>query len=123
MNNGTNGIIGVLMAGGLWLGVASGLFAADEQSITGEVVDVVCYVQRGPEGLGPKHAACGRKCVRSGLPVAIKAGDTLYLAVMADHTAANGKLAPFVGRQVEVTGQISEKDGHRMIAISDVRPH
>ncbi|MBI3324293.1 MAG: hypothetical protein HYZ92_03340 [Candidatus Omnitrophica bacterium] len=96
--------------------VASG----HDQTLTGEVVDVLCYLSHGKEGLGKGHADCGKKCVGSGLPVAIKVGDQLYLAAMASHDPVNKKLAEYVGEQVTVTGDVLEKDGQRLIAIESV---
>ena len=94
--------------------------AAGEQELIGEVVDVTCYLGHGKEGLGAGHADCARKCIKNGLPVAIKVGDKLYLATKADHTAANEMLAQYAGQQVEVHGQVLEGDGQRMITISSV---
>ena len=93
---------------------------AREQTLTGEVVDVFCYLSHGKEGLGMGHAGCAKKCIKSGLPVAIKVGDQLYLAAMGDHTAANDKLAVLAGQQVKVHGTVMEKDGQHLIAITSV---
>jgi hypothetical protein len=94
--------------------------AAGEQALTGEVVDVLCYLSHGKEGLGKGHAECAKKCIKGGLPVAIKVGDQLYLASMADHTAANQKLAGLAAQSVTVHGKVMERDGQRLIAISHV---
>ena len=93
---------------------------AGEQTLTGEVVDVVCYLSHGKAGLGKGHAGCAKKCISSGLPVAIKVGKQLYLASMADHTPANAKLAELAGQQVTVHGAILENDGQHLIEISKV---
>jgi hypothetical protein len=95
--------------------------ASQEQTLTGEVVDVFCYLSHGNEGLGRGHAGCAKKCIKSGLPVAIKVGDQLYLASMADHTAANAKLADLAAEQVTVRGKVMEKDGQHLIAISEIQ--
>jgi hypothetical protein len=92
------------------------------QTLTGEVVDVFCYLSHGNEGLGKGHAGCAKKCIQRGLPVAIKVGDRLYLASMADHTAANQKLADLAGEQVTVRGQVMERDGQHLIAVSQIEP-
>ena len=97
-----------------------GAGASGAQTLTGEVVDVFCYLSHGKEGLGKGHADCAKKCINSGLPVAIKVGDQLYLASMADHTAANQKLADFAAQQVTVRGTVMERDGQHLIAISQV---
>lgn len=99
---------------------AHGTAETGAKTLTGEVVDVLCYLSHGKEGLGKGHASCGKKCILGGLPVAIKVGDQLYLASMADHTAANQNLAQWVGEQVTVTGKVMEQDGQRLIAISQV---
>ena len=93
---------------------------AGEQTLTGEVVDVLCYLSHGKDGLGKAHADCAKKCIKSGLPVALKVGDQLYLAANADHTAANARLVELAGGQVTVRGSVMERDGQRLIAISSV---
>ena len=92
-----------------------------EQTLTGEVVDVFCYLSHGKEGLGQGHAGCARHCIENGLPVAIKVGDQLYLASMANHEAANKTLVQYAGEQVTVSGKVMERDGQHLIAISSVR--
>jgi len=92
----------------------------NEQELTGEVVDVFCYLSHGEEGRGKGHSNCAKKCIQGGLPVAIKVGDQLYLASMADHTAANATLAELAAEQVTVRGKVMERDGQRFIAISHV---
>ena len=94
--------------------------ARGEQALTGEVVDTFCYLSHGKDGLGKGHAGCAKKCIKSGLPVAIKVGDQLYLAAMASHDPANATLADFAGEQVTVHGQILEKDGQHLISITRV---
>ena len=120
--------IGVLMAGiGLVVG-SSGIWAHEqpapsstgEQTLSGEVVDVTCYLEHPKSALGPGHADCAKKCITSGLPVAIKVGSQLYLATKADHTPANALLAPYAGQQVEVHGTVMERDGQHLIAVSKV---
>ena len=93
---------------------------ASEQTLTGEVVDVFCYLSHGAEGLGKSHAGCAKKCIGSGLPVALKVGDQLYLAAMASHDSANKTLSDFAGEQVTVHGQVMEKDGQHVIFINQV---
>jgi len=93
---------------------------AQEQTLTGEVVDVFCYLSHGKDGLGKGHAECAKKCIKGGLPVAIKVGDQLYLASMADHSPANAKLGELAAEQVTVTGNVMEADGQRLIAITKV---
>ena len=94
--------------------------AQGEQTLTGEVVDTFCYLSHGKDALGKGHASCATKCIESGLPVAIKVGDQLYLAAMANHEPANKTLASLAGEQVTVHGKILEGDGQHLISISSV---
>ena len=91
-----------------------------EQTVSGEVVDTFCYLSHGKEALGKGHADCAKKCINSGLPVAIKVGDQLYIAAMANHEPANKTLSKFAGDRVTVHGTIMEHDGQRLIAITKV---
>ena len=66
-------------------------FLADENekssgqdvTLTGEVLDMACYVDHG--AAGEKHADCAKKCIASGLPVGIKANDSKTYLVIGDH--------------------------------------
>ena len=114
--------LGVLLIGApaAWAHEEHAAGSSGEQTLTGEVVDTFCYLSHGKEGLGKAHASCAKKCIEGGLPVAIKVGDRLYLAAMADHAAANKTLGALAGQQVTVHGKIMEQDGQRMIAITHV---
>lgn len=114
-----------LLAGALSVG---GSAAAEErhhehggaalQKVTGEVVDLACYLGHGATGAG--HRDCARKCIASGLPVGIKSGETVYLAVGKEHSPANPQLASLAAEQVTAEGEVSERDGVHLIAIEKV---
>ena len=118
---GTSWLIALVFAAGV--GTASAHEehgTGGEQTLTGEVVDVFCYLSHPDQGLGKSHAACAKKCIEGGLPVAIKVGDQLYLLAMADHSPANAVLAKFAGEQVTVHGTVMERDGQHLISVSGV---
>ena len=89
-----------------------------QQKITGEVVDLACYLAGGERG--PSHQACAQKCISSGLPVGIKTNDALYLVITSEHGPANAQLASLASKTVEAEGTISEQDGVHLIAIKKV---
>jgi hypothetical protein len=95
--------------------------SVQEQTLTGEVVDVFCYLSHPKDGIGKGHASCAKKCIKGGLPVAIRVGEQLYLATMTDHNPANEQLAEFAGQQVTVRGKVMELEGQRLIAVSQVQ--
>ena len=88
------------------------------RQISGEVVDLACYLGHGASGAG--HRDCAEKCIASGLPVGIKTADGLYLAVGSDHEPANKALASLAAKNVTAEGEVTEKDGVHLIAIKKV---
>jgi len=88
------------------------------QKVTGEVVDLACYLSHGERG--ENHRECAMKCIQQGLPVGIKSGDTVYLAMSSEHTASNLTLAPLAAKQVTAEGEVTERDGVHLIAIKKV---
>ena len=89
------------------------------QVVSGEVVDLACYLAEGAQG--PGHLECAKKCIASGLPVGIKSGDELYLAVGSEHGPANATLAPLAAKQVTAEGVVTERNGVHLIAIKTVK--
>ena len=91
---------------------------AGMQTVTGEVVDLACYLDHGASGAG--HKDCAQKCIASGLPVGIKSGDEIYVAIGGEHGPANAALAPLAAKQVVAEGMVTERDGVHLIAIKKV---
>jgi hypothetical protein len=91
--------------------------ASASKEVTGEVVDMMCYVDHG--GKGEKHAACAAKCIKSGGPVGIAADGKTYL-IVGDHKPMNDQLAEHAGKTITVKGKIAEKDGISMIENAEI---
>lgn len=89
------------------------LRAADTQTIKGEVVDLMCYLDHGAKG--DKHAGCAKKCIESGGPVGILTADNQLYLVIGDHKPINETLAPLAAKTVTVKGKVVERDGMKMI--------
>ena len=94
-----------------------------EMTVTGEVVDVSCYLKHGDQGMGDGHKGCAEACAKAGGPLGILTKDgKLYVSVMPDdHTAGpNAKLMESIAQQVQATGVVRTKAGVRGIMISKV---
>ena len=96
---------------------------ASEITVTGELVDHVCFASRGADdGAGHDHAACAKSCASNGQPVALvtENGDVYKLAgtVTDDNNAA---LVPHMSHTVEVTGELGEVDGIPTITTEAVK--
>jgi hypothetical protein len=91
-------------------------FGADSdaatKSVTGEIVDLMCYLDHGAKG--EKHQGCAQKCIKSGGPVGLLSGDDLYL-VIGDHKPMNEELAAKAAQTVTLKGKVVEKNGMKMI--------
>lgn len=98
-----------------------GKAAGKAATVTGEVIDVACYVAHA--GRGADHKECATKCVTGGMPVGILTDKgEVILAVTDDHTAANTLLAPLLATKVKAEGELSSRGGVKVLAIAKVEP-
>ena len=92
--------------------------AAASKEVTGEVVDMMCYVDHN--AVGEKHGqSCGAKCIKSGGPVGIVSEDKAYL-VVGEHKPINEQLAEYCGKTITVKGKLAERGGIAMIENAEV---
>jgi len=96
---------------------------ADEKArvITGEILDLSCYLGHG--GMGEGHAGCAAKCVKGGAPMGLLSADGAVYVLYADH----GDAAPYeqakelAGKKVEVTGDVATKSGLKGMTVHGVK--
>jgi hypothetical protein len=94
---------------------------ASDLTIKGEVVDVACAVSKKEAGHGAGHAGCALSCAKGGQPVGIMTADALY-TITGDYAASkNAKLLDFVAKNVIVTGEVTEKDGQKLINVKSIK--
>jgi len=91
-------------------------------SLTGEVVDLVCYMQHPASGQGPDHAACAQQCINKGLPSGLKVGDQLYLLMGEGHASIVEKVAPLAGKRATVAGTVIDHGGMKALVIHEIKP-
>ncbi len=92
--------------------------AEEEVTVTGEVLDMACYIGHG--AMGADHAKCAKTCIESGLPVGIKATDGKTYLIIGDHKPLNSKLAAHAAKTITVKGKHVERDGIHMIANAEI---
>jgi hypothetical protein len=91
---------------------------AASKEVTGEVVDMMCYVDHN--AVGEKHGqSCGAKCIRSGGPVGIVSDGKAYL-VVGEHKPMNDQLAEYCGKSITVKGKLVERGGIAMIENTEI---
>ena len=92
--------------------------AAASEEVTGEVVDMMCYVDHN--AVGEKHGqSCGAKCIKSGGPAGIVSEGKAYL-VVGEHKPINDQLAEYCGKNITVKGKIAERGGIAMIENAEI---
>jgi hypothetical protein len=94
-------------------GEKDGLASGETKKITGEVVDMACYIDHN--ATGEKHADCAKKCITSGLPVGLKADDGKTYLLIGEHKPLNDELAQYAAKKITVEGKITSRDGIYMI--------
>ena len=89
-------------------------FAADQaSSVTGEVVDLMCYLDHGAKGA--KHAGCCAKCIQSGGPVGLLTTDNQLYLIIGAHKAMNDELVAYAAKTITVQGKVVERNGMKMV--------
>ncbi len=95
--------------------------APSDVTLTGEVLDLACYVAQGAKG--PEHASCAVKCAAMGQPVGLAASDGKVYLLLADHadSSAFTKVKTLAGKKVEIKGEAAEKDGISALTVHSVK--
>ena len=93
---------------------------AQEILVTGEVLDMTCYIAYNLSG--PDHAECARVCIRNGLPVGIKAQDgKVYLLSGEPGHSVNAELADYAAKIVTIKGKQSIRNGFAQLQVGEIR--
>ena len=93
------------------------LSAASEKTITGEIVDLMCYADHNASG--EKHAQCAATCIKGGGPVAILSDGKTYL-VVGDHKPMNDQLAEYAGKTITLKGKLASNGGIPMLENAEI---
>ncbi len=93
------------------------------QTISGLVRDIACPIQNHESTARKFNRDCALQCARRGSPLAVLTDDgTMYLPMsdsMPD-TDQRAKLMPFVGKYVQVKGDVYERKGLHAIVIKEI---
>jgi hypothetical protein len=92
--------------------------SAEEVTVTGEVVDMVCYISEGASGA--EHSDCAKTCIKMGLPVGIKASDGKTYLLIGEHKPINQELTALAAKTITVKGKAVSRDGFNMIENAEI---
>jgi len=94
--------------------------AAAEVDVTGEIVDLHCYLTRGARGAA--HAGCANACLGRGVTPALLAKDGRLLMLLGERPfPVKEMIAGLAGEDVTVTGAMVQRDGVRALLVKSVR--
>jgi hypothetical protein len=109
--------------------VASAVAFADETkkeeatpvTLTGEVVDLYCYMEHPASAVGAEHMKCAQSCIKKGMPVGFLTADgTVYLIIGKDHEPVNATLADWAGKKSAITGVTKESKNLKAIELVSI---
>ena len=104
----------------LWERKSHSIAQGQDVLVKGEVLDMTCYIAYNLSG--PEHASCARDCIRSGLPVGIKAEDgKVYLLTGKAGKPVNAELADHAAKIVTIRGNKSVRDGFAQLQVEEIR--
>ena len=90
------------------------------KTVTGEIVDMGCYLGHAASGQG--HVSCATKCLNQGMPMGLLTSNgTLYLVTL-DHDNADpyNSLKTMAGKMVTVTGPVLSRNGMKGLDVTAV---
>ena len=92
--------------------------AAGDKTVTGEIVDMMCYVDHNAMGEGHGQS-CGSKCIKNGGPVGIVSDGKAYL-VVGEHKPMNDELADSCGKTITLKGKLAERGGIALLENAEI---
>jgi hypothetical protein len=93
------------------------LATAAEKTLTGEIIDLMCYADHN--ATGEKHAECAATCIKGGGPVAILSDGKAYL-VVGDHKPMNDQLSAYAGKTITLKGKLASNGGIPLLENAEI---
>ncbi len=114
-------ISGIGLLGIMLLAFQSFILNDDPKTVTGEILDMKCYMASGAHGDG--HRECAATCIDGGSPMGILTDDGTVYLIIKDSKKSNAydEVAKHAGEKVTLTGTVSEKGGVQALIVSEVK--
>ncbi len=106
----------VVLAGGV-------LIARAADSVTGEVVDLSCYLHHPETSRGASHKKCAETCAKKGLPMGVLTEDGQVVLLLEDHDNPKGYAAAIeaAAKTITVEGKKVNQGGMAGIVVEAVK--
>lgn len=102
---------------------ATPVLAADTATVTGEVVDLACYMPHPASGAGPSHRKCAETCAKKGMPMGLLTEDKQVYLLLEDHENPKpyGSLKDKAAEKVTVEGEKVAQGGLQGLVVETVK--
>jgi hypothetical protein len=97
--------------------------ATDMSTVTGEVIDMACYLPHPATGAGPGHKKCAETCVKKGLPMGLLTDDKQVFLLLEDHDNPKpyASLKEKAATKVTVEGEKVSQGGTQGLVVETVK--
>jgi hypothetical protein len=95
--------------------------AAD--TITGEIVDMACYLPHPETSHGAGHRKCADECLKKGMPIGLVTDDKQVYLLLEDHEnpKAYGELKGKAAEKVTVEGNKTTQGGVQALVVESIK--
>jgi len=95
--------------------------AQEAVTVSGEVVDLACYLSKGSKG--KRHKQCAQLCAKKGLPIGVltDAGDVYLLIEDHDDPAPYDAAKELAGERATVSGKKFTKGGVQSVLVTETK--
>jgi len=98
-----------------------GKAAGKTVTLTGEVIDMTCFLQHPASATGAEHAKCAKSCIKQGNPVGFLADNgTVYVLIGDDHFPVALRVVEYAGAKSTVTGVVVEHHGVKGFELASI---
>jgi len=110
-----------ILVGALLLSPVTAVRAAD--TVSGEVVDLACYMAHPASGAGAGHRKCADTCLKKGMPMGILTDDKQVILVLEDHENPKpyAQLKEKAAEKVTIEGDRVTQGGLQGIVVQSVK--
>ncbi|MCO5236355.1 MAG: hypothetical protein M9933_08810 [Chitinophagaceae bacterium] len=94
--------------------------ATGPQTITGEILDMSCYMDH--DALGESHKKCAQGCLDKGLPAGILGENGQVYLLVEDHDASDAYKTALqhAAEKITVSGTVVNKNGVQSLIVKEV---
>lgn len=111
----------LLVLGAAMFSLPASTFAAE--TITGEIVDLACYMAHPATGQGAGHRKCADVCLKKGMPMGILTEDKQAYLLLEDHDNPKPyeQLKGKAAETVTVEGEKVNQGGLQGLVVGEVK--